>query len=83
MKKIIQYLKKAFYSLNSRTSLSYELLAHYLAKFAKCHSYVETFSKSADSLHNWIKQSYECDFKRAFEIQVRKAIRRLNIKFAD
>jgi hypothetical protein len=58
-------------------------VAHYLAKSAKSISYVETFSKHADTLHKWIKQIYEEDIKRAFEIQVRATIRHLNIRSAE
>ena len=83
MKKIIKYLKKAFCSLDSRTNLSYGLLAHYLAKVAKSQTYIETFSKHADTLHKWIKNIYEEDIKRAFEIQARNTIKSLNIRSAE
>lgn len=83
MKQIIKFLQKTFYSLESRTTISFFLLAYYLAKVAKCNSYVETFSTQSDSLHKWLKQIYEEDLKRAFEIQVRKAIRHLNIRYAE
>jgi hypothetical protein len=83
MKKIIQFLQKTFASLQSRSILPYELVAHYLAKSAKSISYVETFSKHADSLHKWIKQIYEEDLKQAFELQARDALRRLNIRYAE
>lgn len=82
MKQIIKFLKKTFCSLKSRT-IPNELIAHLLAKVAKSHSYIETFSKNADSLHKWVKHIYEEDLKRNFEIQVREAIRRLNIRSAE
>lgn len=83
MKQIIKFLQKAFYSLESRTTISFTLLAHLLSKTAKCNSYIETFSRQSDTLHKWIKQGYEEDLKKAFEIQVRKAIRGLNIRYAE
>ncbi|MFW6173390.1 MAG: transposase [Elusimicrobiota bacterium] len=58
-------------------SISYQLV-----KVAKAHSYVETLGQNSDSLHRWIKESYEGDFKRAFEKEVRKAIRRMRITYA-
>lgn len=57
-------------------SISYQLV-----KVAKANSYVETLGKNADTLHYWIKSSYEEDFGRAFESQVRKALKRLNVNY--
>ena len=82
MTQTIKYLKKVFCSLRSRTKLPYEPLVHYLAKVAKCQSYMETFSCHADTLHKWIKQIYDCDISRAYELQARKALRLLNIRSA-
>ncbi|MCF7862009.1 hypothetical protein K9M79_07250, partial [Candidatus Woesearchaeota archaeon] len=64
MKQIITFLKKVFDSLDSRITLSYVLVDHYLAKVAKSNSYVETFSRNADSLHKWIKSIYEVNLRR-------------------
>jgi hypothetical protein len=83
MKETIKFLEKVFDSLESSFTIPDEILAHSLAKVAKCNSYVETFSKHADALHYRIKQVYEEDIKRAFEIQVRKTIRKLNIRSAE
>lgn len=79
MSDIINYLKKVFFSLRSKTTLPYGLLAHHLAKVAKCQSYIETFCSHADTLHCWIKRVYDIDIKKAFELQVRKTLRKLNI----
>jgi hypothetical protein len=57
-------------------------IAYELVKVAKAHSYIETLGHHADSLHNWIKSSYEEDFKGAFQDEVRKAVRLLNVNFA-
>ncbi|MFH1316016.1 MAG: transposase [Candidatus Woesearchaeota archaeon] len=57
-------------------------ISYSLVKVAKCNSYVETLGSSADSLHQWIKNCYEEDFKRAFELQVKKAVKRLGVSFA-
>lgn len=80
MKKITNFLKKVFGSLHS--SVSHVLLAHYLTKVAKCQSYVETFCRHADTLHCWIKRVYDVDISRAFEVQVRQALRHLNVRSA-
>ena len=58
-------------------------LAYYLAKVAKCNSYVETLGKHADSLHKWVKNSYEEDFQDAFLTEVRLAIKKLRISVAS
>lgn len=83
MKQAIKFLQKTFYSLESRTTISFVLLSYHLTKVAKCNSYMETFSSQSDTLHKWIKQIYEEDLKRAFELQVRKAIRSLNVRYAE
>jgi hypothetical protein len=80
-KQIIKFLQKTFCSLHSRITTPYGLLAHYLAKVAKSRSYVETFSNNADTLHNWVKNIYEEDLKKAFELQVRRAIKNLKIYY--
>lgn len=82
MNQIISYLKKVFCSLDSKTTLSHGLLAHHLAKVAKCQSYVETFCRHADTIHGWIKRIYDIDIRHAFEQQVRKALKKLNIRSA-
>jgi hypothetical protein len=82
MSQIINYLKKVFCSLGSKTTLSYGLLAHHLAKVGKCQSYVETFCRHADTIHGWIKRIYDVDIRQAYERQVRKALRKLNIRSA-
>lgn len=79
MKQINKFLKKVF----GNRSVNLKLLAHFLAKCAKSHTYIETLGKHADSLHAWIKTSYEIDFKRAFEQQVRFAIKKLRINVAQ
>lgn len=58
-------------------------LVYFLVKCAKSISYVETLGEHADSLHAWIKQLYEVDFKRAFEKEVRLAIKKLRIPVVD
>ena len=66
MKIITQYLNKVFGSPKNR-KLSLEEVSYFLIKCAKSHSYVETLGKHADSLHKWIKSSYEEDFRRYYE----------------
>ncbi len=82
MKQIIKFLHKVFDSVEHRM-LATEILAHYLLKVAKSYSYIETFSSHADTLHNWLSKVYEEDIKSSFEIQVRLALRRLNIRSAE
>lgn len=57
-------------------------ISHSLVKCAKSNSYVETLGESADSLHLWIKKSYEEDFKKSFESQVKKAVKLLHVNYA-
>lgn len=80
MTQIISFLQKSFCSLESSIKLPLSRVSHSLVKAAKSHSYVETLGKSADSLHLWIKKSYEEDFKAAFEIQVSRALKHLGAK---
>lgn len=79
MKQIISFLQKSFCCeiILPLKSISYQLI-----KVAKANSYVETLGENSDSLHRWIKKSYEQDFKKAFEKQVRKAIKHLRISYA-
>jgi hypothetical protein len=79
MKIIKQYLNKVFGLSKSKKKISLDLVSHFLVKCAKSHSYIETLGKHADSIHNWIKSSYEEDFKKHYELQVRKIISRLGI----
>ena len=53
-----------------------------MVKVAKANSYVETLGTHADSLHCWIRKLDEKDFRLAFEKQVRKAIKNLNVNYA-
>ena len=53
-----------------------------LFRSAKANSYIETLGEHADSLHMWIKDSYEEDFQHSFELQVKKAIKHLNCSYA-
>jgi len=82
MNNINAFIQKSFQSFWSSTILPVGRISYYLTKCAKSNSYVETLGKNADSLHLWIKKSYQEDFKKAFELQVRKAIKKLNISFA-
>jgi len=82
MTNIIAYLQKSFVSFESSIILPLNKIGYYLVKCAKSNSYVETLGKHADSLHIWIKKSYEEDFKKSIELQVRKALRHLGVSFA-
>lgn len=81
MSGIIAFIQKAFQSLESGIILPLNKIGYFLAKCAKSNTYVETLGEHADSLHSWIKECYEEDFKRSLEIQVRKAIRLLGVSF--
>lgn len=81
MNKITSFLHKTFQSLDSSIILPFGRMGYYLAKCAKSQSYIETLGKHADSLHLWVKSSYEEDFKKAFESQVRRAIKNLNATY--
>jgi hypothetical protein len=82
MKQIIAYLQKSFQSLGSSIILPLGKIAYELVKVAKANSYIETLGHHADSLHHWIKSSYEEDFKDAFKHQVNKAVKHLNVCYA-
>lgn len=81
MEIIIQYLNKVFGSSKNR-KISLTEISHFLVKCAKSYSYIETLGKHADSLHKWIKCSYEEDIRRFYEQHVRKIVSRLNIRRA-
>ena len=74
-----RFIKKLFGS----KKVDLKLLTHYLIKCAKAYSYVETLGKYADSLHIYVKEGYEVDFKREFEREVRLAIKKLRIVRAE
>ena len=78
-KMLSRFIKKLFGS----KKVYLRLLSHYLIKCAKANSYVETLGECADSLHTWTKGSYEVDFKREFEREVRLAIKKLRIVHAE
>lgn len=81
MKQINSFLQKTFGSCNiilPLNSISYQLI-----KVAKSNSYIETLGKNSDSLHLWIKNSYEEDFQLAFEKQVRKSLKKLGVSYAQ
>lgn len=81
MSKINSFLEKSFFSLLSSIMLPINLMSYQLVKVAKSNTYVETLGQSADTLHVWIKKSYEEDFRRAFEIEVRKSLKHLGVKY--
>lgn len=82
MSKITSFLQKSFQSLSSSITLPLDNLSYYLVKCAKSESYVETLGNHADSVHKWIKESYEEDFEKSFGLQVRKGIKHLNVSYA-
>lgn len=81
MSQINSFLQKTFSSLKSSIILPLNSISYQLVKVAKAGSYVETLGENADSLHMWIKKSYEEDFKAAFERQVRKALKKLGASY--
>jgi len=82
MKQITSFLQKTFYPLLSSIILPLNSISYQLVKVAKSNSYIETLGKNADSVHMWIKDTYEEDLKKAFESQVRKALRILHVSYA-
>ena len=82
MNNINAFLQKSFGSLFSSIILPLNSISFQLVKTAKAGSYVETLGENADSLHSWIKRSYEEDFRRAFELQVQKALKSLGVSIA-
>jgi hypothetical protein len=82
MSEIQQFMEKVFAAFRSGIILPLGLIAHSLVKCAKSHTYVETLGSHSDSLHKWIAISYEEDFKRVFQNQVIKALKRLGVHTA-
>ena len=82
MNNVNAFLQKSFGSLFSSIILPLNSISFQLVKTAKAGSYVETLGENADSLHSWIKRSYEEDFRRAFELQVQKALKSLGVSIA-
>lgn len=82
MANITSFLQKSFHSLGSSIILPLNKIGYYLVKSAKSISYIETLGEHADSVHLWVKNSYEEDFKSAFEHSIRKAISKLHVSYA-
>ena len=82
MNNVNAFLQKSFGSLFSSIILPLNSISFQLVKTAKAGSYVETLGENADSLHSWIKRSYEEDFRRSFELQVQKALKSLGVSIA-
>jgi len=82
MNNITSFLQKSFQSLSSSIILPLNKISYHLVKCAKSNSYIETLGEHADSVHNWVKESYQEDFINSFENQVRKALQHLNISYA-
>lgn len=82
MSSITAFLQKSFQSFGSSIILPLNKISYFLVKCAKSRSYVETLGDHADSLHSWVKNSCEEDFRKAFEIEIRKALKHLNISYA-
>jgi hypothetical protein len=82
MSNIISFLQKSFAHLTSSIVLPLNKISYHLVQCAKANSYIETLGEHADSAHLWIKRSYEEDFKKSFELQVRKAIKHLQTNIA-
>ena len=80
MNNITAFIQKSFQSLESSIILPKNKIAYHLAQCAKANTYIETLGEHSDSLHIWIKQSYEEDFRRAFEREVKKAFKHMPTK---
>ena len=81
MSNVTGFLQKSFQSFASSIILPLSSVGFFLVKAAKANSYVETLGEHADSLHVWIKQSCEEDFREAFEAEVRKAVQKLHVSY--
>ena len=80
MTKITNFLNNCF---DFEILLDKKEISYYLAKSAKCNSYIETLGKHSDSLHKWIDRSYEEDFQQSFLAEIKHAIRKLRISIAN
>lgn len=82
MANIVSFLQKSFQSLESSIILPLNKIGHSLVKCAKSNSYIETLGEHPDSLHMWIKESYEEDFKESFQSQVIRALKHVPTQHA-
>jgi len=81
MSEINSFLQKSFASCES-SIIPLGMIAYELVKCAKAHTYVETLGDHADTLHRWVKQGYDEDFKIAFERAVKRALKILGVSHA-
>lgn len=81
MANITSFLHKSFES--GKVILPLNKVGYHLVQCAKANTYIETIGEHADSLHIWIKESYEEDLKQSLELQVKKALKRMPVRFAQ
>lgn len=77
MSNVEAFLHKSFQSLGGSIIIPLIEMGYHLLQCAKANSYIETLGEHADTLHCWIKDSYEEDFRKAFEGEITKALKHL------
>lgn len=75
---ILTYISKSI-SLPMLGSGWFSTLCADLFEASRTISYVETISPKADTLHRYISRSDSLEFRKAFELQLRQVLRKLNI----
>lgn len=83
MAQIISFLQKSFQSFSSSIILPLNKISYHLVQCAKANTYIETIGEHSDTIHLWVKDSYEEDFKHSFNLQVKKALKHMSINFAQ
>lgn len=83
MAQIISFIQKSFQSFSSSIIVPLNKIGYHLVQCAKANTYVETIGEHADTLHLKIKGSYEEEFRHSFDLQVRRALRYMPVKFAQ
>jgi len=83
MAQINSFLQKSFQSFSSSIIVPLDKIGYHLVQCAKANTYIETIGEHSDTIHLWVKDSYEEDFKQSFNLQVKKALKHMPINFAQ
>ena len=76
---IKKYMKSVFKAVSNSLRVATDKIIAALTEAARTISYVETVSNKADTLHRYVKCIGEQDLKKAFELNTRKAIKRMGL----
>lgn len=74
-----KYIKSIIKNISRNSRVAINQIVSAITEAARTISYVETVSNKADTLHRYIKNTDEEQFKRAFEFNTRKSIKRMGL----